>query len=88
MIEFDRNKDNSHDLSFALAAELLDGDSIEEVDDRRDYGETRFEAIGPVRSLGGRVCVAVYTWRGGSRRIISFRKANDREVRRYRASHP
>lgn len=58
------------------------------MDDRFDYGEARFKAMGPITSLGGRICVAAYTWRDGVRRVISFRKANDKEVRKYRESHP
>ena len=33
--------------------------------------------------VGFRLHVVVYTWRGGNIRIISLRKANDREARRY-----
>ena len=76
-----------HDLNLILGAEIFDGPFIEEEDDRIDYGESRFIAIGPVPSLGDRICAVVYTWRGIQRRLISFRKAKDREIERYRASH-
>ena len=87
-IEFDREKElaSEHKLPFGLAVELFDGPFIEEEDARFDYGETRFTAIGPVQTLGDRLCVVVYTWRGANRRVISFRKANDREIRKYRDS--
>ena len=49
-------------------------------DTRRDYGERRKQAIG---LIDGRHHFVVYTDRNGRRRIISFRKANDREIRRY-----
>ncbi len=92
MVEFDPDKDagnrRKHGLMLELGAEIFDRPFIEEEDDRVDYGEARFVAIGPVRSLDDRVCAVVYTWRGTERRLISFRKANDREVRKYRASHP
>jgi uncharacterized protein len=65
----------------------FDGPFVEEEDARSDYGETRFIATGPVARLDDRICIAVYTWRDGVRRIISFRKANDREIRKYQASH-
>lgn len=52
-------------------------------DTRRDYGERRFLALG---KLDERVHVLVYTPRGGSLRIISLRKANQREVKRYEKS--
>ncbi|MCY4365054.1 MAG: BrnT family toxin [Chloroflexi bacterium] len=44
------------------------------------HGETRYVAIG---YLGGRVYHLVYTIRGDSRRIVSFRRANLRERRHY-----
>ena len=76
-----------HGLPLDLGAELFEGRFIEEQDDRQDYGETRFVATGPVASLADRICVVVYTWREAKRRLISFRKANDEEIARYRASH-
>ena len=86
MIEFDPEKEaeSEHGLLFKLAAELFDGKFVEEEDHRFDYGEQRFKATGPVAALGGRFCVAIFTWRGERRRVISFRKANDREIKRYR----
>lgn len=51
-----------------------------EVDTRRSYGETRFRATG---LIGARVYVMIYCLRSTAVRIISFRKANVREVRRY-----
>lgn len=90
MIEFDPVKDEQNRKRRALplqfAALLFEGPYIEEEDDRYDYGETRFVATGPIAALGDRLFVVVYTWRGPVRRIISFRKANDREARKYRAS--
>jgi uncharacterized protein len=47
---------------------------------RKDYGEPRFITIG---SLDGRMVVSVWTPRGAVRRIISLRKANDREKALY-----
>jgi uncharacterized DUF497 family protein len=77
-----------HGLPLVAAEFLFDSPFIEEEDGRANYGETRFIATGPVAQLGNRVCFAIYTWRGGIRRVISFRKANDREVRKYQASDP
>lgn len=77
-----------HGLNLALGVEVFDQAFIEEEDDRVDYGETRFLALGPVASLGDRICAVVYTWRGNDRRLISFRKANDKEIGKYRQSHP
>jgi uncharacterized protein len=49
-------------------------------DTRRRYGETRFAASG---LIGARLYVLVFSLRGSAVRIISLRKANTREVRRY-----
>ena len=50
-------------------------------DVRFDYPEPRFVATG---LIGGRVHVVCYTpTAAGGIRVISFRKANDREVGRY-----
>jgi uncharacterized protein len=48
-------------------------------DDRRDYGEVRFVTVG---YLAGRMVYVAWTARGDTRRIISMRKANDREITR------
>jgi uncharacterized protein len=49
-------------------------------DDRRDYGERRLRVMA---LLGRRLHVAVITYRGDALHVISFRKANSREVKRY-----
>jgi uncharacterized protein len=51
-----------------------------ERDRRRDYGEERFRLYGRVVR---RLLVIVYTRRGAALRIISARKANAREGKRY-----
>ena len=92
MIQYDMDKDTENQRErgrpFAAAEFLFDGPFIEEHDARGDYGESRFVASGPIAQFGHRVFVVVYTWRANMRRIISFRKANDREIREYRHSHP
>jgi uncharacterized DUF497 family protein len=50
---------------------------------KRDHGEDRVNALGEIE---GRVFFATYTRHGEIIRIISFRKANAREIRRYRAA--
>ncbi|HVR52352.1 MAG: hypothetical protein DI587_03585 [Variovorax paradoxus] len=72
-----------HQVFFAAAAEFEWDVALVEVDHRQLYGETRFTAVGP---LGERVHVMVFNLRETSVRIISLRRANSREVRRY-ASH-
>ncbi|MBF3384733.1 BrnT family toxin, partial [Burkholderia pseudomallei] len=44
------------------------------------YVESRYITVG---TLDGRMIVMVWTPRGEARRIISMRKANDREQARY-----
>ncbi|WP_301103407.1 BrnT family toxin [Propionivibrio sp.] len=67
-------------LSFERVADFDFQTAVFEVDDRRDYGESRMTAIG---RLDGIPHVLVFTMRGETLRVISFRKANKREVRRY-----
>lgn len=54
-------------------------------DDRFDYGEPRWIALGPI---GQRVFVVAFTWRSERLRVISFRKANARESVRYEQARP
>jgi uncharacterized DUF497 family protein len=53
------------------------------VDGRQDYGETRYIAIG---RLYNRVHVLCFAETVDGIRVISFRKANTREVNRYEKS--
>jgi uncharacterized DUF497 family protein len=83
-IEFDSGKDrinrDKHGISLAGAAEM-DIEAARIVPDlRRDYGEARFRAIGPI---AGRLHSLAFTMRGGVLRAISLRKANRRERRSY-----
>ncbi len=67
-------------LDFADAAAVIDGAVWEFIDDRTDYGEVRVTTIGFLRE---RMVVVVWTQRDEDRHIISMRKANEREQRRY-----
>lgn len=67
-------------LSFDAAAEFDFGGAPYAVDERQDYGETRYIAIG---MLGVRLHVLCFAETADGIRVISFRKANAREVRRY-----
>jgi uncharacterized DUF497 family protein len=76
--EWDENKASAnlvkHHVSFLTAAEIFTNDILERVDDREDYGELRFIALGRVDLDIYRI---VYTWRGESLiRIISAQKAS------------
>ena len=68
----------------AFGAEVLaDGNRMDILDVRFDYTEERFVSYGMVE---GRVWVCVVTLRGDVHRMISVRKANGRETRRYQQS--
>jgi len=70
----------SRGLDMARAEEIFDGNVLTVADERMDYGEPRFISIG---RLDGRMVVLVWTPRGDDRRIISMRKANEREQAAY-----
>jgi len=67
-------------LDMARAGEVLSGVTLTLEDDRKDYGEPHFISIG---YLDGRMVVLVWTPRNTDFRIISMRKANDREQALY-----
>jgi len=71
-----------HGVDFRRATRLFDGPTVEAVDSRFNYGETRIICLGEIE---GRVFAVAYTWRGANRRIISARKANAREQKAYYA---
>jgi uncharacterized DUF497 family protein len=78
--EFDPSKRqdtlDQRGLDMANAAEVFEDDHLTVEDDRFDYGETRYVTIG---YMAGRMVVLVWTRRDNACRIISMRKANDRE---------
>ena len=67
-------------LDMARAEEVFTGPALTVEDDRHDYGEDRFLTIG---FLDGAMVVLVWTPRGSADRIISLRKANERERAQY-----
>ena len=70
-----------HGIPFELAVRVFDDPFCFEIeDDRFDYGEERIITLG---LIDGRVYVVIYTPRDDRCRIISARKANVRESRRY-----
>ena len=60
----------------ARAEEVFAGATLTVEDDRHDYGEDRFITIG---FLDATMVILVWTLRDRTQRIISMRKANDRE---------
>ena len=83
-IELDTAKRNAtleaRGLDMARADEVFEGTTLTVEDDRQHYGEDRFITIG---FLDGRMVILVWTPRNGTRRIISMRKANEREQALY-----
>ncbi|MCC7015818.1 MAG: BrnT family toxin [Rhodospirillales bacterium] len=83
-IAFDPGKDannrEKHGVSLAFGAEVLADAGRLDVLDVRVAHEERFVSYGMV---GKRVWVCVFTVRDGVHRIISVRKANGRETKRY-----
>jgi uncharacterized DUF497 family protein len=67
-------------LDFDHALLVFDGPTVDSLDERFDYGELRKITVG---LLVGRMVIVVWTPRDGGRHIISMRKANAREQRRF-----
>ena len=82
--EFDpvKNKINfdKHGVSLVDAEGFEWETTVVREDTRKQYAEQRFEATG---LIGDRLHVMVYCLRGDVVRVISLRKANQREVKRY-----
>lgn len=87
-VTFDPAKDAAnvakHGVSLTEAAGFKWGSAVVWPDTRRDYGEARMVALG---YIGLRIMALVFVDRPPEkpteRRIISLRKANSREVKRY-----
>ena len=65
-----------HKIDFISAVDFQWDTALETVDDRFDYGEERWVALG---FIGTKLHVMVYNFRSQNIRIISLRKANKRE---------
>ena len=84
LFEWDERKRQSnlqnHGIDFVRAAKMFRNPILERLDDREDYGEDRWVAIGHWENF---YMVVVYTWRGENRRIISAWKAGRYEQEAY-----
>lgn len=82
-ITFDAAKDAAniakHGVSLA-DFRSFDGEPHVAIDDRYAYGETRYQARGRIDGKG--FCV-VFTVTETGIRLISFRRAHEKEMRRY-----
>jgi uncharacterized DUF497 family protein len=75
-----RNNLKKHGVSFLTAAAIFLNERLERIDNREDYGEVRWIALGLVDIEVYRV---VYTWRSENLvRIVSAQRANkdEREI--------
>jgi len=71
----------NHGIDFLDAALIFENPTIEAIDDRGDYGEVRYNALG---LSGEMVLHVVYTWRGENTiRLISARRANRHDAKKY-----
>ena len=82
--EWDKNKEKTnlvkHGINFDFTKILFKSKLIVHEDKRKSYGEKRYSAYGVVLD---RCMNIVFTMRHGTIRVISLRKANKRETRRY-----
>jgi uncharacterized protein len=79
----EKNRENvrKHGLDFADAIEVFGGPMLTNVDNREDYGETRFVSLGFLKNF---VVAVVYTEQDEDTvRIISARKALRHERERF-----
>ena len=87
MFEWDEAKRlaniSKHDLDFRDAATVFDGRPVVHIPALHP-GEAR---IISVAAIGAKFYAVVWTWRGGIRRIISFRRAHHGEEKSYRKIH-
>ncbi|MGH7230917.1 MAG: BrnT family toxin [Nitrospiraceae bacterium] len=66
-----------HGIDFVDVPEMFQGPMLVRLDERKNYGESRWQGLGLVQ---GRLVVVAYTKRDSNTiRIISLRKANSRE---------
>lgn len=86
-IEFDANNNSTNIRERGLSLErAFDFDSaIIQQDVRKSYPEVRYVAVG---FLDARLHVLCFTPIEDGIRVISFRKANLREVKHYEQAHP
>jgi uncharacterized DUF497 family protein len=89
--DWDNNKNQSniakHGISFEEAIAIFDDPNILNYEDTRfNYGEMRFVSIGQIILVTQEktvIIVVIHTQRNQTIRLISTRKANERERKRY-----
>ncbi|MBF0239951.1 MAG: BrnT family toxin [SAR324 cluster bacterium] len=89
IFEWDEQKNHinfeKHGIPFEYASRVfIDEHRIEWIDSRKEYKEVRCVTMGTIEN---RVFVVVFTQRENIKRLISARKANERETRKYYEIH-
>jgi len=83
-ITFDPAKNEQNIADRGISFEMADcfdwAGALVVKDERTDYGEGRYQALGLIE---GRLHMLVFTPRADGIRVISLRKANNREASRY-----
>ena len=86
-LEYDPRKEqlnlSKHGISLARFVDLEWEKASITNDNRKSYGETRYIAVA---ELEDRLYIACFTLRGSAFRVISLRRANQREQRAYHDS--
>lgn len=72
-------QERGFDFAYAVRA-FFDPNRLIRADSRYSYGEERYQLMGRIEH---RLFVVIYTPRNTAMRIISARKANQREVKHY-----
>jgi hypothetical protein len=86
MFEWDADKGQEniakHGVDFVRAAMIFQNPVIAAIDARKQYGETRYRALGHIEDES---YVVIYAWRGKTCRLISAWKAGENGKKRYHA---
>ena len=86
---FDPNKSRAnyfkHGIVLEFAQQLEWAKEVVWQDARHSYNEVRMSGLVP---LEGTIYAVAYVLRAESTRMISLRKANNREMKRYEKEHP
>ena len=83
--EWDENKNKSniekHGIDFEIAKLIFEDKKRKtSLDNRKEYGEERFKTVGKIYGI---IMSVVYTYRNAIIRIISARKAGEKERDEY-----
>lgn len=66
-----------HGIAFERAVRIFEGPTVERIDDRYEYGETRYKATGLIESI--EILVVYVDEEDDKQRIVSARKATREE---------